>query len=139
MRKNRPPPVLRKRRWWPPSRFREIPSALAKQKLLCEKTELLPYCEKRRWWPPSRFREIPSALDRSANMEEIFADGFANMHTRLDITGEVTMKAVIRNVVRGKKDYVDLLDIEKFCNHDLNGMMEYLDYVEVGKLLSITF
>ncbi|KAL4576123.1 hypothetical protein LXL04_012212 [Taraxacum kok-saghyz] len=48
----------------------------------------------------SRFREIASALDRSANMEEIFADGFGNTHTRLDITGEVTMKAVIRNVVR---------------------------------------
>ncbi|KAL4584433.1 hypothetical protein LXL04_009034 [Taraxacum kok-saghyz] len=33
-------------------------------------------------------------------MEEIFDDGFGSMHTRLDITADVTMKAVIRIVVR---------------------------------------
>ncbi|KAL4577523.1 hypothetical protein LXL04_013632 [Taraxacum kok-saghyz] len=45
-------------------------------------------------------RESALHIDPSAKMEDIFDDGFRNMHSRVDITADLTMKAVIRIVVR---------------------------------------
>nr|KAJ0201073.1 hypothetical protein LSAT_V11C600321680 [Lactuca sativa] len=35
-----------------------------------------------------------------------------------------------RRYVKGKERYIDLLDIDEFCVHDIDEMMETLGYVE---------
>ena len=44
-----------------------------------------------------------------------------------------------RRYVNGKERYVDLLDIDEFCVHDIDEMMETLGCVEEGKLLYYHF
>nr|KAJ0212945.1 hypothetical protein LSAT_V11C400228200 [Lactuca sativa] len=78
-----------------------------------------------------------------ANMQEIdiekHYDGPPTIFsTRLFYGGEFT-KFPGRRYVKGKERYVDLLDIDEFCVHDIDEMMETLSCVEEGKLLYYHF
>ncbi|KAL4577821.1 hypothetical protein LXL04_013935 [Taraxacum kok-saghyz] len=57
---------------------------------------------------------------------------------RLHHGGEFT-KYPGRKYIKGKENFVDLLDIDKFSIHDLDDIVEYFDYVEDGKLMFYHF
>nr|KAJ0209959.1 hypothetical protein LSAT_V11C400177530 [Lactuca sativa] len=57
---------------------------------------------------------------------------------RLFYGGEF-MKFPGRRYIKGKERYIDLLDIDEFCVHDIDEMMETLGCVEEGKLLYYHF
>ncbi|KAI3509052.1 hypothetical protein L1887_24076 [Cichorium endivia] len=44
-----------------------------------------------------------------------------------------------RRYINGKEKFVDLVDIDEFCVHDIDDMMDTLGYVEEGKLLYFHF
>ena len=57
---------------------------------------------------------------------------------RLHYSGEFT-KFPDRKYVKGKVKYVDLLDSDTLCVHDIDEIMEELHQVEEGKLLYYYF
>nr|KAJ0203928.1 hypothetical protein LSAT_V11C500259960 [Lactuca sativa] len=78
-----------------------------------------------------------------ANMEEIDVEKHYVGHPtifsiRLFYGGEFT-NFPGRRCVKGKERYVDLLDIDEFCVHDIDEMMETLGCLEEGKLLYYHF
>nr|KAJ0217565.1 hypothetical protein LSAT_V11C300103110 [Lactuca sativa] len=71
-----------------------------------------------------------------ANMEEIDVEKhYAGHPTIFSIRlfyGEELTKFPGRRYVKGKERYVDLLDVDEFCVHDIDEMMETLGCVEEG-------
>ncbi|CAI9278750.1 unnamed protein product [Lactuca saligna] len=72
------------------------------------------------------------------DVEKHYAGHATIFSTRLFYGGEFR-KFPGQSYIKGKERYVDLLDIDEFCVHDIDEMMETLGYVEEGKLLYYHF